>query len=104
MSKGKEASMFLRPGMADLLLTTGTLPDNAVGFGKVLSHSGDKVNLELNEATAKVTWYGETLTPNTKVYFNADGKMVSFDKAPAKGATTRGTTGCAKDVRPSTLY
>lgn len=100
----QDPTMFLKAGMTGLLFKTGTLPENAVGFAKVLSQSGGKVNLELDDATAKVDWLGEKLTANTKVFFNADGKMVSFEKAASEGASTRAHTGAVKDVRPDSVY
>jgi hypothetical protein len=104
MSK-KDTVLFLRPGMAELLSKKADMPAGAVGYGKVLSTDTAKITLAVDDATVKVAYEGAAPQVDTVAYFNADGKMIAMEVPPKKAPqAARGSTGAARDERPSTLY
>lgn len=100
----KQAELFLKATHVALMDTGGKLPEGAVGSGRVIAHGGKTVTIEFADATIKSEYDGDALPYNTKLYFDATGKVVSMVKPEVKPATTRGNTGAAKIPAVKTLY
>lgn len=104
MSK-KETTLYLRPGMAELLSKKADMPAGAVGYGKVLSADAAKVTLAVDDATIKIAYEGSKPLDGVVAYFNADGKMIALDAPPVQTRpAARSTTGAAEIDGPNTLY
>lgn len=95
--------LFLKASQIGLMSTDGKLPEGASGHGRVVASDGKKTSIEFEDATIRVD-HNEQLPYNTKVFFNAAGKMVSMIKPEVKPASTRGNTGAAKIPAVKTLY
>ena len=104
MSK-KDTTLYLRPGMAELLSKKDGMPAGAVGFGKVVSADSAKVTLAVDDATVKVAYDGAKPLPDVVIYFDANGKMLAMEAPPARTpAPARATTGAAEIKSTNTLY